>query len=320
MTKKLKLKRKFKFILIGLVLFIIILVVGINKYNTHKYEQTYEFKFLDIGYSKEEIKILLNYFENKELDILVKEEKDELIFELMDSKYYIHNNYDEYRSYIEENKTNTNETITIVNTNNDVRYYEEIFKSNINDNALILVNKYHALESDYVPENLVTISQDHSWGTLGSQKATEETYGAFKSMAFDAESQDITLIINSSYRSYAEQFSVHEEYKLDRGEEYADNIAARAGHSEHQTGLALDIFSTETSSRAEFVNSKAYAYLKDNAHNFGFILRYPEGKEDITGFSFESWHYRYVGTDVATYIYENNITYDEYYAFYIENQ
>ena len=102
------------------------------------------------------------------------------------------------------------------------------------------------------------------------------------------------------------------------GSEYADEIAARPGHSEHQTGLALDIFCTTNSNTKTFKDSEAYQWLLNNAYKYGFILRYPEGKENITGFTFESWHYRYVGTEIATYIYENDITFDEYYAYFTE--
>ncbi len=319
MRKKLKLKNRFKILLLLIIVGIIYAVISYNNHQEKLLKDTYEYKFTELGYTKEEIKILEENFNTNELDELLNGEKDELIFEIIDSKYFIKNKYELYYNYIKEERVSVSEAITIINTNTDTRYYEIIFDSNINLNEKILVNKYYTLPSDYVPENLVEISTKHSWGEKGTQKATSETYDAFISMAYDAEMQDITLMINSSYRSYASQETVYNNYKDTRGERYADEIAARAGHSEHQTGLALDIFSTETSNQADFQNSKAYTYLKENAHKFGFILRYPEDKVSITGYAFESWHYRYVGIDIAKYIYENNITYDEYYSFYIEN-
>ena len=96
-------------------------------------------------------------------------------------------------------------------------------------------------------------------------------------------------------------------------------MAARAGHSEHQTGLSLDIFSKTDTTTSNFKNSLAYTWLTNNAYKYGFIERYPENKEDITGFSAEAWHWRYVGVDAATYIHENDITFDEYYAYYLED-
>ena len=125
-------------------------------------------------------------------------------------------------------------------------------------------------------------------------------------------------MINSSYRPYKDQERVYNNYKDSRGESGADKIAARPGYSEHQTGLALDIFCTTNSSTKTFAESEAYRWLLDNSYKYGFILRYPEGKENITGYAFESWHYRYVGKDLATKIYNEGITFDEYYAYYIE--
>ena len=99
----------------------------------------------------------------------------------------------------------------------------------------------------------------------------------------------------------------------------ADKYTARPGYSEHQTGLAIDV-KDGSGQYAFFKNSDEYKWMKDNAHKYGFILRYPEGKEHITGFSFEAWHYRYVGVDVATFIYENDLTFDEYHMMYIANK
>ncbi len=319
MTKKLKLKRKFKVIIILIIFLIICSAYGYNEYQNYKYEQTTKFKLLETGYTEDEIKILQNNFNDDFVENLIDKEKNEVIFELLEGKYYIAENYEKYALYLDENpKTEINDLIQIINTNLDERFYEKIFEADLNQENLVLVNKYYQLSEDYVPENLVIIGTKYSWGEEGSQKCTEETFDAFINMhtaIFDE--LGIYLMVSSSYRSYSDQFEVYEDYKLDRGERYADSIAARPGHSEHQTGLALDIFSTASSNREEFVNSQAYTWLKNNAHLFGFILRYPENKTEITGYEFESWHYRYVGTDVAAYIFENDITYDEYYAYYV---
>ena len=138
-----------------------------------------------------------------------------------------------------------------------------------------------------------------------------EVYDAFKEMFNAAKEEGITLIINSGYRTYEYQKEVYEQYKDANGEEYADSYAARPDFSEHQTGLALDIITYGTSGE-EFENTDAYKWLQEHANEYGFILRYPKGKEHITGFKYEPWHYRYVGIDAAQYIYENNITLEEY--------
>ena len=100
------------------------------------------------------------------------------------------------------------------------------------------------------------------------------------------------------------------------GSDYAEHCSAKPGHSEHQTGLAVDVEGSNHD-YDDFENSKEFAWMKKNAHLFGFILRYPEGKTTITGFKYEPWHYRYVGKDVAKIIYEENLTLEEYYDKYI---
>ena len=100
------------------------------------------------------------------------------------------------------------------------------------------------------------------------------------------------------------------------GSDYTNTVSAKPGFSEHQTGLALDIIE-KGGQMSEFENSKAYPWLKENAYKYGFILRYPKDKTYLTGYAFESWHYRFLGKDLAKKVYDEGITYDEYYAFYL---
>ena len=134
-----------------------------------------------------------------------------------------------------------------------------------------------------------------------------------------ANEEGIYLIVNSSYRDFQTQEELYNEYKESFGPAQADSVASRPGYSEHQTGLSADIFSKDNTSTKTFANSNAYKWLVDNAYKYGFILRYPEGKENLTGYSFEAWHYRYVGKKVAKQVHDKNLTYEEYYAYYIEN-
>ena len=134
-----------------------------------------------------------------------------------------------------------------------------------------------------------------------------------------AHEEGIYLIIVSAYRDYDSQVQVYNDYQESKGTNYADSIAARPGYSEHQTGLSLDIYSKDSTVASTFKNSKAYEWLINNAHKYGFILRYPDGKKKITGFNYESWHYRYLGEELATKVYNEGITYDEYYAYYLAN-
>ena len=179
----------------------------------------------------------------------------------------------------------------------------------------MLVNKYYLLSKDYIPSDLVTISKDYSWGD--DQKVRKVAMDAFIEMWNAAKENGYYLMISSSYRTYEEQEIVYNNYQK-QGSKYADSIAARPGASEHQTGLTLDIFSKTNSNRKTFKDSEEAKWLKENSYKYGFILRYPEDKVNVTGYNYESWHFRYVGKKIAKEVYEKNITFDEYYAYYIE--
>src|SRR5699024_10914186 len=116
----------------------------------------------------------------------------------------------------------------------------------------------------------------------------------------------------SAYRSYQSQESLYNNAVNTSGKELADNDTARPGHSEHQTGLTIDVSSTKNGNMLTFVNTPSYDWMIENAHKYGLILRYPEGKENIHGFINEPWHYRYVGIEIATDMHDNhsNLTFD----------
>ncbi len=247
---------------------------------------------------------------------------DDVTLLFMKSKYYIHNNLNTYLEY-EKNlnhKFSTEQdkidyTITAVNSNVNYTFYTNEVPSDVSKGYLMIVNKYHYLSSDYVPDNLVTI--DSKYGkTLELEKTT---YEAFIQMYNDASKDGVNLYIFSPYRSYNTQYSLYNRYVSRDGKTLADTYSARAGYSEHQTGLAIDI-SRRGGNLNGFESTKEFQWLKENSYKYGFIIRYPKGKEWITGYQYEPWHYRYVGVDVATKIYKENITFEEYYAYYIENK
>lgn len=141
---------------------------------------------------------------------------------------------------------------------------------------------------------------------------TRETETAFNQMKLSAQADGIHLTVVSSFRSYASQKSIYNNYVSRDGREKADRYSARAGHSEHQTGLALDINSLST----DFEYTKEGKWLSAHASEFGFILRYPKNKESITGYMYEPWHFRYVGIDLAKKLYNNGdwMTLEEYFG------
>lgn len=312
-------KRRLKRSVIKLFILLIILIVGIvflvKRIN---YIHSYDYKLLKIGYSKDEI-VEIKKLDNEKINILLQKKYNKLYVKLMKEKYFIFNNLDEYVSYYKNSSNDDlNHTISIVNVKANHNHYDEkiVKNTNINDNNLMLVNKYYKLTKDYIPTDLVDIKNYYAYG---ENKIKKEVYDNFLNMWRDAKEENLSLIITSAYRDYEYQQVLWDSYANTNGNKWADSVAARAGHSEHQTGLTLDIV-TYGSKMNDFENTDEFKWLNKNAHKYGFILRYPKDKEELTGYSYESWHYRYVGKDIALKIYNENITYDEYYAYYIENK
>ena len=131
-------------------------------------------------------------------------------------------------------------------------------------------------------------------------------------MKAEATALGLNLYLSSGYRSYTLQEKIYNNYVARDGKTTADTYSARAGHSEHQTGLAFDLNTIDDS----FSYTDEGKWVNDNCYRFGLILRYPKGKENITGYMYESWHLRYVGTELATKLYNNGnwITLEEYFG------
>ena len=309
-------KRRIKFKPIIILLFLIALIIFsiIYTVRTINYHKTNEYKLLKLGYSKEDI-VEIEKMKTETIDYLLSIEYNKNVIPLINEKYFLEKNLKKYIDYLKENGRDLTDTVAIINVGSNNAWYTSTKKTDISKNELMLTNKFYSLDNSYNSDNMVKISKQYSYGD--NQMVTSETFDAFLSMFKAAKLEDLTLIINSSYRSYEDQEEIYNEYKSTRGEEAANKIAAQAGFSEHQTGLAIDI-QTYGSTSSTFEEFDEFKWLKNNAHKYGFILRYPKDKEYLTGYEYESWHYRYVGIDVATYIYENNITFDEYYAYFVE--
>ena len=314
--KKRRIKKKAKIMFAVVIILIVGLIIGIKQYKTYLYHQTYEYKLLQKNYNADEVKVIQNKLNDEGINKLLDGDYIPKLVDFLQEKYFIYNNLDRYLSYYQKNPTkDLSEIVTLINVNRDSNYYENTTPTDTSKDTLMLVNKYNYLSQDYTPENLVNVSSSYAYdGNI----ARQDVLDAFKEMYNDALKDDITLILNSSYRSYSEQDETWLTRKKAYGTEKADQYAARAGYSEHQTGLALDINQFNTTEK-DFENTPAFTWLSNNAYKYGFILRYPEGKENITGYSYESWHYRYVGKDVAKKITDEGITFDEYYAYYIAN-
>ncbi len=206
--------------------------------------------------------------------------------------------------------------------NNEIKEFEDKPKANTtskgftieNKNGVtyidghLVVNKTYPLPEDYIP------SDTHKPTTSSNclECIINEGYDAYTKMKQDASGEGMTLWIASGYRSYSYQNGLYTGYVKRSGKEAADTYSARPGHSEHQSGYAFDLNSINDS----FANTKEGKWINQNCYRYGFIIRYPKGKEDETGYKYEPWHLRYVGVDLATKLYNAGdwLTMEDYFG------
>lgn len=174
--------------------------------------------------------------------------------------------------------------------------------------GILIVNKTYSLPDNYKPSDPSEVIT----GERCNNCLEKEVMAAFRLMQSDASSIGLNIYIASGYRSYQYQDTLYNNYSAVSGVEGADTYSARPGHSEHQTGLCFDLNSVDDS----FASTLEGKWVYDNAYLYGFIIRYPKGKEDITGYQYESWHLRYVGEKLASKLYQDGeyLTLEEYYG------
>ena len=205
------------------------------------------------------------------------------------------------------------EVLFRVNLGLDYPFYENIAIIEHPYELLVLVNKYYRLPEQFSQYNLVNMDGKYHLKDGKKYLIAGIAYENYLQMRDAAKKEGLSMIVVSAYRTEDYQRNLYNSRLRSSGIVYADNYSARAGHSEHQTGLAIDIGSTSTS----FEYSAEFKWLQKHAHEYGFILRYPKGKEWITGYAYEPWHYRFVGIDAAKIIYDEGITFEEYCSKYI---
>ena len=311
---KVKYMNKKKLIIILLILLVIsiILIIEYNKDEQKKETKTnyteQEKLFIGLGYKNEELEYINKLSENNVKKLGNKNYLD------LENYYTIKNfnvdNYERYETYKNNNKIAYEKAVTMVNIGLDNEFYTNTSPAPHQDELTVLVNKYYYLEEDYVPKNLVTL-----FDTNRGAKMVEVAANRYKDLILAAKDDNITLESTTAYRSYSFQNTLYTNYVKEDGKEKADTYSARPGHSEHQTGLAVDL--NDPNVEGKRLDDKDYEWLLENAHKYGFIVRYQESYIPITGYMEETWHIRYVGSDIATKIHELDITYEEYYDLYI---
>ncbi|WP_270998494.1 M15 family metallopeptidase [Listeria seeligeri] len=227
---------------------------------------------------------------------------------------------------VEQKASNSNETLAKLEKDPLYPYIDKqnqlVEKNGIQyienqENILVLANKDYSLQPSYTPPDLVRPNVTFSFGEEQVEKAQmrKEAGTALEEMFQAANEDGYKLFAVSGYRSYKRQQEVFQAEVNSKGDTKAREAVAYPGTSEHQTGLAMDISSESQSYELTeaFGTTPEGKWLEENAHNYGFILRYMKGREDITKYQYESWHYRYVGKNAATIIYENNWTLEEFF-------
>lgn len=305
---------KKKKIIIGGIIGIVFIIGGILLLRHLEYKSSDLYHLRELGYNENDVEYLLK-LEKNQLKKVLDMEYHESLTKLFRQKYFMFDKLDRYLDYMQKSDSkDLKDIVSVVNAGADRDFYTDTKPTDVSKGILMLVNKYHYLKEDFIPEDINDISIMYAYD---DNQAVKEAYEAYKSMWYAAQAENLMLIVNSSYRDYESQDIVYSNYKYNHGEEWADSVAARPGYSEHQTGLSLDIL-TNGYNMDNFDTSPEFKWLSKNAHRYGFILRYPKDKEHITGYSYESWHYRYVGVKVATEISEKGITFDEYYEYYLK--
>ena len=187
--------------------------------------------------------------------------------------------------------------------------------SEVTDDWLLLANKTHHLSEDYWPGDMVTVSSCiEGVGNSDTKKMRKIAADALEELIKGASEAGYQIKMRTGFRSYTYQASLFSSYVSKNGEEAANKFSARAGESEHQTGLCCDVSSPSVNWAIsyEYGKTEEGKWLSQHCHEYGFIVRYLEGKEDITGYTYEPWHIRYVGVEVATEIYNRGICFEEY--------
>ena len=284
----------------------------------NKYNKTIKYKYNIEIIDKEKPEIIaedrITIEQGTEIDLLkeveVKDNSNEEIIPKVEGEYDINTPGEYNLKYVaidsNKNKTEKEFILEVVekviiqnNTNKTYKsskgYTIEVIDGISYINGIMIVNKTYSIPSSYNPGGL-----------------TSTMNNAFNEMKNAAAQDGIDIFVISGFRSYDYQNTLYNRYASRDGYEAADTYSARPGHSEHQTGLAADLNAIDD----DFGNTPEGAWLNNNAYKYGFILRYPKGKTNETGYKFEPWHFRYVGTDLASKLYNNGdwITVESYFG------
>jgi len=298
-------------VLISLIIGIFILIKRNN------YKKTYDYKLNTIGYNEDEINTIKEKLDNDKINELLNRKYDSTLVDFLKERYFIYKNLDKYLEYKKLHKLQNNtEIVSIINTEANIEWIDNMKDTDISKGKLILVNRIYGLPSDYEVKDIVNVSVKYAYNNV---KISESILEYIENMIDDAKEEGLNLILSDGYRSNKEQTQLYNKYKDAYGIKDADKVVARPYHSEYETGISFNIvpYNKVYNNPKE---SDEYKWLDDNAHKYGFIFRLKDDKVKLTGFEASTWKLRYVGVDAANVIKNENLCFEEYYAYYVDKE
>lgn len=292
---------------------VLVLLVLVKSCQGLVYLHSNEHKIHKLGYPIEEARILASTLSDAQADRLIaSQEHDSLACSILNERYFILDNFDRYLAFHKADTTRAPlaAIVAIVNVGRDLDRDVNAVPCDTTKGILMLINGRHYLSENYKPDTLEKFEKTYCYE---EQRALHVVVEAFITMQRECKKQtEAHLMVNSAYRSFQDQIGTYS--RNDK------KYVANPGFSEHQTGLALDVTSLQHPEKWSFDKSKEGVWMREHCHEYGFILRYPEKQSHFMGFSYEPWHLRYVGKEMAKRVHDEGITYDEYYAYYLDRE
>ena len=255
-------------------------------------------------------------YDTKAIKQLFRKLKDYEITPLLVFDYQ--SDIDKYIDDCKDHPDNSNEFFEL--DGDYVTYFEGAEEADTSQGKLMLANKTNALGPDFLPGDRVDIPDEYLNSGAYNDTLNEEAAESLEKWAEDSEKAGAPFVVQSGFRTYDTQVNVYNDLVSEMGEAAADRVSARPGFSEHQTSYVVDIVARDEGSHSlnDYENTDAFKYTYKTCTKNGWIMRYPDGKETITGYDYESWHYRYLGKKTATRVWNSKMTYDEYYGLFIK--
>lgn len=306
--------RFFTFIAIVIAIIVAIVLAIVFTVKHFNYKKSNEYKLLTVGYSESEVETIENKLNEEQISKILTMDYNDMLVSLLNEKYFLFDNLEKYVEYKKQNKDmDFIKVVAIINTEANIDWIDEERETDTSKNELMLVNRLYGLSSDYEVEDVVDVPAKYAYS---GKKLSESILEPLERLCDDARENGYTFVVSDGYRSYKEQEKLYNSYANSYGKSEADKYVARPGHSEYETGLSFDLQPYNKTFKDPKL-SEEYLWLRENAYKYGFIFRFEADKEYLTGFREYTWRLRYVGEEAAYMIYNENICFEEYYAYFV---